>query len=231
MHLINLTSILLIAVNYLFSHFIPHTYFFRSSFIWFVYDILYILVNLYLCVVVVVLVFSIGIVMFLRYFGHIWHCSISNSLIPISNSILKTSNCLQTDTFIIQMFFALKSCMDTHKRLWLRLRQRRKKTSEWIQFKARIHSLYQFAHTQFYCMEYRGDLLLCYFVLTTKNFQTKLTSTLQRRWTQTLKSEKKAFRNYNLSKHIVEKRNGIEIWKNKQQTNQGNSRAMWTYNM
>lgn len=127
MHLINLTSILLIAVNYSFSHFIPHTYFFRSSFIWFVYDILYILVNLYLYVVVVVLVFSIGIVMFLRYFGHIWHCSISNSLIPISNSILKTSNCLQTDTFIIQMFFALKSCMDTYTLLWLRLRHRNKK--------------------------------------------------------------------------------------------------------
>lgn len=94
-------------------------------------------------------------------------------------------------------------------------------------------TVYINSHTlNFIALEYRGDLLLCYFVLTTKNFQTKRTSTLQRWWTQTLKSEKKAFRNYNLSKHIVEKRNGIEIKKkNKQQTNQGNSRAMWTYNM
>lgn len=54
-------------------------------------------------------------------------------------------------------------------------------------------TVYINSHTlNFIALEYRGDLLLCYFVLTTKNFQTKLTSTLQRRWTQTLKFEKKS---------------------------------------
>lgn len=131
MHLINLTSILLIAVNYSFSHFIHiHTIFFpfivHSVRLWY-------FVHLGKFIFMCCCCFwwcSIGIVTFLRYFGHIWHCSISNSLIPISNSILKTSNCLQTDTFIIQMFFALKSCMDTYTRLWLRyierLRQKKK---------------------------------------------------------------------------------------------------------
>lgn len=197
MHLINLTSILLIAVNYLFSHFIPHTYFFRSSFIWFVYDILYIFVNVYLCVVVVVFVFSIENVMFFTLFRaylafFYFKFSHSNFKFNSQNIELFTnwhfhySNVFRLEKLHGYTYTALTT-IETEK----------KKTNEWIQFKARIHSLYQFTHTQFahtkfYCMEYRGDLLLCYFVLTTKNFQTKLTSTLQRRWTQTLKSEKKS---------------------------------------
>lgn len=85
----------------------------------------------------------------------------------------------------------------TNTRLWLRYiekdwdREKKKQRVSEFNLKHKF-TVYINSHTlNFIALEYRGDLLLCYFVLTTKNFQTKLTSTLQRRWTQTLKFEKK----------------------------------------
>lgn len=107
----------------------------------------------------------------------------------------------------------------TYTRLWLRYiekdwdREKKKTTSEWIQFKAQIHSLYQFAHTQFYCIGIQRRFIALLFRVDHEKFPNKTNINSPKTMNANFKvwRKKKAFRNYNLSKHIVEKRNGIEI--------------------